>query len=479
MNIHAVLELLKAEHHITTQSSYYQYIALWRDWWRGCCPSFHLYREKGSDGALIPRKLYSLRMAKKVCEDWAALLLNEKTALTLGCQGAAQFLQGPGGCGGLLSRLDFWQRANALVEHAFCCGTGAFLLHLHNLRHTKSGEILPDSGAALSLEYLPAGNIIPLTTSCGAVTEAAFCSEALCGGRRFLYLETHLLQKGCYVIENRYFSEQNGRLIPKALPAGLLPRMETGSPLPLFSLVRPNLQNPIDQTCGLGVSVFADALDCLEGVDLAFNNLCRDFKLGGKKVFVSRSLVTSDEAGHLLTPDDVCRQLFLTVGERMPGEAPLIYEHNPALRVAENTAGLQAQLDYLSFRCGLGARHYRLESGAVLTATEYVGSRQTLIQNAAKHTLTLETALAGILKAMLWAGKRVLGQKLDPGCAIGIRFDDSVIHDRESERERDRRDVSDGLMRRFEYRMKWYGEDKEAALRMTGENLSDQKGGDS
>ena len=41
---------------------------------------------------------------------------------------------------------------------------------------------------------------------------------------------------------------------------------------------------------GLGCSVYAHAIDSLKGVDLAFNNFCRDFKLGGKKVFYNRDL---------------------------------------------------------------------------------------------------------------------------------------------------------------------------------------------
>lgn len=31
----------------------------------------------------------------------------------------------------------------------------------------------------------------------------------------------------------------------------------------------------------------------------------------------------------------------------------MVQEHNPDLRVADNTAGIQAQLDYLSFKVGL------------------------------------------------------------------------------------------------------------------------------
>lgn len=474
MNIDSIAALLKSERSISVDTAYYRQIALWRDWWRGCSPPFHVFLEKGADGTLLERRLYSLKMAKKVCEDWASLLLNEKTSIVLGDRAASAFLQGEDGHGGVLAHCGFWQHANELIERAFYSGTGAFLLRLFSMSVSERGRVIKSEGASLTLEYLPAANIIPITVRQGTITEAAFCSELIENGRRLIYLETHTLEESGYVVENRYFCSENGRLTHCPLPVGMAARIETGSKIPLFSILRPNILNSIDEGCGLGISIFAGALDCLEGVDLAFNNLCRDFRLGGKKVFLNRSLVQSDGAGRLLTPDDVCRQLFLTIGERMPDETQLIYEHNPSLRVEENVRGISAQLDYLSFRCGLGPRHYRFENGAVATATQYVGDRQELVQNIGKHSLSVRSALVGIVRAMLWAGEEVLGERLDSMCTISVRFEDSVFLDRETERERDRRDVLESIMPRFEYRMKWYDEDEKTARRMAAQ--SDSKG---
>ena len=48
-----------------------------------------------------------------------------------------------------------------------------------------------------------------------------------------------------------------------------------------------------------------------------------------------------------------------------------------------------------------------------------------------------------------------------------VCFDDSIIEDSGTERERDRQDVRDGLMQKWEYRVKWYGEDEATAKAMT------------
>ncbi|MCI8623242.1 MAG: hypothetical protein HFG26_06205 [Provencibacterium sp.] len=461
MKIETLIERLSAERSFPLDGAVYEQIRQWKAWWRGMYPPFHRFQELDSRGGLAQRQLYSLRMAKKICEDWAGLLLNERTCVTAAHPASSLFLQGENGEGGILESCRFWQRVNALVEAAFCTGTGAVLLRLKGMR-VLEGRLQPDPGTRLELQYIDAQGILPLSVENGEITEAAFCSERLLMGKRLLCAELHTLGAEGYCIENRCFEEKDGMLRETALPPGIAARLETGSRLPLFAIIRPNTVSTLESS-GLGESVFAQAIDALKGVDLAFNNFCRDFQLGGKKVFYRRSLLADAPDGGLLAPDDICQQLFVAVGESMPDEPPLIQEHNPALRVQENIDGLQAQLDYLSFRCGLGARYYRFDSGKLVTATEYAGERQELMRNAAKHCLTLRRALSAAFRMLLWAGREACGLDTDPETPLSIRFDDSIITDRESERQRDRADVAAGLMLPYEYRMKWYGETEAAA----------------
>lgn len=44
-------------------------------------------------------------------------------------------------------------------------------------------------------------------------------------------------------------------------------------------------------------------------------------------------------------------------------------------------------------------------------------------------------------------------------------FHDSILTDEETERNQDRIDMSNGIMSRIEYRMKWYNEDEETAMK--------------
>jgi A118 family predicted phage portal protein len=244
----------------------------------------------------------------------------------------------------------------------------------------------------------------------------------------------------------------------KSEQAGCADVIRTGSSVPLFSILTPNIQNSIDPVSGLGMSVFADAIDCLKGVDLAFNNFCRDIKLGGKKVFINQSLINRDDSGNVFTPDDVAQQLFVTIGDGDFAENPMITEHNPALRCAENAEAVQSQLSYLSFRCGLGTHHYTFSENmgrSKLTATQYMGERQDMRQNAAKHQKNAKKFLCGVVRALLFVGSDVLGADIDKNASISVGFDDTYFADTDSIRRRDLEELEAGVITAEEYRRKW------------------------
>lgn len=62
---------------------YYKKIDLWRYYWKGYDPKFHEYTTTNVRKQTLKIKRKSLKMAKKVAEDWASLLLNDKTYVKL------------------------------------------------------------------------------------------------------------------------------------------------------------------------------------------------------------------------------------------------------------------------------------------------------------------------------------------------------------------------------------------------------------
>lgn len=473
-----IIDYLNKEMGLSLSDSYYKHIEIWRNWWQGYYKPFHRYIFNNGQRR-FERDMYSLKMAKKVSEDWASILLNQKTEIKLEDERTSLFLQGEDGTGGILGHNRFWRCGNELIEKAFAMGTGAVTVHFENLRMTDKGKFFRTPRTQIKLNYIEAENIIIISKGNGIVTEVAFCSEKVLDSKKYIYLEIHELdENGNYVIRNKYFADKNGQLAEAELPANMFPEIHTNSPVPHFAIISPAIVNNIDGNGGMGMSIYSDAVDALKGIDLAYNNFNSDFYLGQKKVFMNKSLIETDENGKEVAPDDVNQQLFTFVGDGVmngPDGKQLLQEFNPLLRVEENTKGVQAGLDYLSFKVGFGTKHYQFNAGSIVTAKQYTGDKQDLIQNANKHYTAVEEFLIQLVKAILWAGKTVLGEDINPETPIKIQFDESPLIDPDAERQKDKDDVAAGLMLPWEYRVKWRGETEDEAKKILSEIQTDDE----
>lgn len=469
------------------QGDYYANISTWKSWWEGFVPSFHEFYEVGLTGTRQKRRLFRMGMAKKVSEDWASLVLNDKTTFTIGDRNTQKWLLGNSDqTGGILRELDFWNNANKLGELAFRSGTGAFVLSCEHAE-VRDGQIIPSKNASLFLDYNPAECILPITVRHNRITECAFLSEVMIQGNPCIYLQIHTLESrktdegdtvSSYVITNEYYVAENAnegtesyRQMP--LPPGMVSRFNTGSPYPWFGIIRPNIVKNILGGQGMGMAVFSEALDQLMHCDTAFNNYHRDIHLGGKKVFYNKKLIQEriNDQGEVVkvAPDDVQQQLFYIDANEDPDTPAAVYDYNPSLRAEENSKAVQDALDYLSFKVGFGTHHYQFSNGGVTTATEYTGNRQDMIQNANKHQIEMEAGLIAIIRALIYAGKNVCGEAVDPDCDIMVNWDDSYITDNETQRQNDKQDALDGFIPKYRYNMTWHGMSEEEARRSVEE----------
>ena len=128
MDIGMITKILKKELGVDIKPDYYEKINLWAQWWKGHVDSFHKYHEIDAKGNKIERELFSLKMAKKICEDWASSLLNEKTKVTLEDKASSVFLQGEENeKGGVFPRSIFGVKQTALWKKAFTAGRARLL----------------------------------------------------------------------------------------------------------------------------------------------------------------------------------------------------------------------------------------------------------------------------------------------------------------------------------------------------------------
>lgn len=110
-----IKEYLEKQKYNTASDSTYSHIDEWLEWYQGDVKKFHVYKIFNGV-SLKSHKRYRLNMAKRVCEDWANLLLNEKVAIKAG-KYSERLEQ-------ILKANNFYLRANQLIEMAFALGTG-------------------------------------------------------------------------------------------------------------------------------------------------------------------------------------------------------------------------------------------------------------------------------------------------------------------------------------------------------------------
>lgn len=440
-------------------SPMYAKINEWREWLEGNVKGFHEYYQKTnlSKNHFTKLKRHKTNMLLRGSEDWASILLNEKTQIELGSVPSEVWLYGAEQTGGIFGQSDFWRNANELVASSRWSGTGAFEVFVRDMVVTEADGRLV-SGDGIGINYLSADQIIPVTYDNGIAREVAFISDLTRDGKMFQRVSFHCLEFGLYTIL-QFTIDDNGKVLPDSQST-----IRTGSPIPWFSLIRKSGVNVHDYNSPLGVSIIDGNEDVLRGLDYAFDNFVTDFKLGRKMVLMNRSMFAQDDEGSLVSPQEAGAQLFINAGDKLAMDKDLYQEYNPSLRVDENSRAIQKMLDLFSFKVGLGMGYYQFESGQIQTATEYTGRKQDLIQNASREMIGIEKALTETVRALLWIGSNVLHVAgVDPDTTITIIADDSYIIDQESERKLWRQEIKDGIRSKDEYRVHFFGETEEEA----------------
>lgn len=383
----------------------YAYIQEWLEWYQGDVEKFHKYKIFTGTVTKEERR-YQLGMAKKVSEDWANLVLNEKVSIKAGRYEKR--------LNEILERNNFRVRGNQLIELAYALGTGAFVEYL------SDDEVIVD--------FVRADMIRPLSWDNGDITECAFGSYRMVNGKECIYLQLHRKGKAdegenpkVYYIENRYVEVESGTELEA--PEDILPIVNTGSETPLFQIITPNICNNIDLDSPMGISVFANAIDQLKGCDLVYDSYVNEFMLGKKRILVPMSLAKMEMQKDGVTaptfdPND--NIYYQMPADRQSDNKPI--EVDMKIRAQEHELGIQRALDLCSFKCGLGTGRYQFNSSGVKTATEVISDKSDLYQNLKKNEIPVRAAVIGMVKAIAFLDGK-------PKVNATVDFDDSIIED--------------------------------------------------
>ena len=456
--MNAIIQKLADLGYKTIPGSFYDRVNGWRSWYEGNVKDFHRYsRYNGVE--FVDCQRATLGMGKKVCEDWANLLMNEKVQITLEGTKEQEFIDA------VLEQNNFQVKANEMQELKSALGTVAYVPRVTGQEINEAGEMLESKSARITLDYVTIEQIYPLSWTNGVIEECAFASSVAVDGKNYTYLQIHKKDgNGKYAVENRIYINSENILteVPlnsvkgfECIPAAI----HTDSEKRLFVIDRPNIANNIDYRLPVGVSVFANAIDALRGVDCVYDCYINEFE-NGPMILAVKMAATSYETGRP-TFDSRDRRFFLLPEDASQGD--IVEPISPPLRTDKLNLGLQDQLNMLSSKCGFGETYYRFNGGSVATATQVISENSTMFRTIKKHEIILEQALTELCRILLHLGNTALGLSLDEAVKISIDFDDSIIEDKATDFSRDMQLLNAGIMNDWEFRMRWMNEDEATA----------------
>lgn len=429
------------------------YITQWDSWYQGNVKSFHNYYIYNGNRK-IKQKRFTMNMAKEISEDWSDILWSEKCEISLEDEESQKKFDE------ISNDLNLMSVINQTLEKSGALGTAATVLSVYDIVESDDEIVLDTTNAKLRIDIVNVDNIYPISWNNKEITECAFSSTEYIDGKKYEVLSVHVIgDNGNYVIHNHLFMNSNGNLT-EIQTDDTLTDFDTKGTVKWFSVFRPLLTNNLFNDSPLGIPHYANAIDNLKAVDISFDALKNEINDGRKRLFVRADMMNYDNGTEKLTfdPND-------TTVYQLPKDATkddLIQSDSDTLRTGPQIEALNTQLNILGSKVGFGENHYHFDGTNLSTATAVVSSNSKLFRRKKKLEIGYESSVRSLVEGICYIYTEILQDKINYE-NMTIKFDDSIIEDKEAESQRAMRELSAGVLSKEEYREKIFGETPEIA----------------
>ena len=370
----------------------------------------------------------------------------------------------------ILKNNNFQVMYRKQLEQMSAVGTVGAYIRVENAMLYDNGEV---KGGKIKINYAYAENIVILSCINDKIIECAFMGENYDLEGAKSAIDMFRLVDGKYQCITAYFDE-NDKLIKELEPIPL-------GEVPPFAIMRVAEVNNIKDMQGYGFPKLYNAISNLEILDLTYNLWSGDLSKSDKLVFLSKMLGQYNEkTGQYELPNEECRKIFMQItGKDLPQEGALAQEYNPIIRINEVVKSLELVLGMLSTMFGYGTKKYTFEDGKFVTATEYIGNRQDMLQELNKQRQEAIQYITAIIKAIRWFYNNLEQGEL-PDDEVTINFDDSYVTNKDEELKTTRDDAMsfDIPQLKIKYLCEKYGIDEEEAQEWLNSTLNINDDGD-
>lgn len=416
------LSLKKNGKQIATNDYYYTRVTEWLYWYQGYYPKFHDVQDITPNGPR-PRRKFTLGMAKEVAHEMAALVFNEKCAVTVNDDASQAFLDQ------VLADNSFYKNFQANLETGFALG--GFVPRPYF------------DGKSIRIAYSSAADFFPIKTVDGHITEGVCSIVTQRGQYYYTMLEWHMVDaSGLTVTSELYQSKDDGYIgkqvdlatddmYPDVAPVVHIPNVFTA----LMPYIKPNIANNFDLNSPLGISIYANAIDVLKTLDTQFDSYNLEFALGKKKIIVPANMlktVIDPNTGKTVRYFDANSSVYEglnmddTNGEAKPQEVLT------TLRVTEHIDAINATLNILAMKTGFSAGSFSFSGGqGVKTATEVVSENSKTFRTKNSHETVIEEGLKELIHDIFVLADVYGLYRAPADMETTINFDDSVAETRD------------------------------------------------
>lgn len=447
---------------IPVDDAFYQKIDQWKSLYAGYLSDFHDVKYKTIAGEKERRRA-SLQMPKVVSHELASLIFNERCDINISDDALSENIKD------VFDNNRFYKLFQDNLEYTFALGGLVIKPYVED--------------GAIKLSFVTADCFIPVSWDNKGIREGVFINITKKGDKTYTLLEWHLWESGNYVIRNVLYESQSGNEL------GVEVRLDTLYPdlepeliiytftRPNFAYFKPNSANNIDLNSPLGVSVYANALDTLRSLDIAFDSFQREFVLGKKRILVPENAiktVVNPENGDIhryFDADDEVYQAF----DFNDMDSNLVKEMSFELRVEEHQAAIQAFLNILAMQIGFSPGAFTFDGQGVKTATEVVSENSKTFRTKQSHENVIEAGLQELIECIVQTADMYGLWKASEDYEVTVAFDDSIAEDQTAEINRQILLITNKLQTRKKAIMKIYGYTDEEAEQLVKEILEDSK----
>lgn len=244
----------------------------------------------------------------------------------------------------------------------------------------------------------------------------------------------------------------------------------------LFGLFRMPSSNDIDLHSPLGLSAFADAIEELKDLDIAYSRNAEEIVDSRRMVMIDDRLVQKpaykDEKGNVVRPQVKLPKFFKALGGMDSEET--YHEINPQLNTELRKSGINQQLSLVGVKCGFSNGYFVIdEKTGVVTATQVESDDRRTIQLIKDVRDAIQSGLDDLFYAQSVFADLY---NLSPVGEYEAQYDfGDITYNEEEDRMRNLTLANSGYIPKWQYLVRFEGYSEEEAKAAVAEASGEQQ----